>query len=46
MVMNTTRNKPEQNTIKGHVHEYEAELWTLRKSEKVTFCYKIVNFSF
>ena len=33
-------------SIMGHVHKYEAGLWTLRKSEKVTFCYKIINFLF
>ena len=33
-------------TRKGHIHKYEAVLWTLRKSKKVTFCYKIINFSF
>ena len=33
-------------TKEGHAHKYEAGLWTLRKSEKVTFCYKIINFSF
>ena len=35
-----------KSCIYGHVHKYEAGLWTLRKSEKVTFCYKIINFSF
>ena len=30
----------------GHIRKYKAGLWTSRKSEKVTFCYKIINFSF
>ena len=29
----------------GHVHNYEAVLWTLEKLRKTTFCYKMINFS-
>ena len=29
----------------GHVHKYEAVLWTLEKSRKTFFCYKVINFS-
>ena len=29
----------------GHVHIYEAVLWTLEKLRKTTFCYKMINFS-
>ena len=29
----------------GHVHKYEAVLWTLEKLRKTIFCYKMINFS-
>ena len=29
----------------GHDHKYEAVLWTLEKSRKTIFCYKMINFS-
>ena len=32
------------NSACGHVHKYEAGLRTLRKSEKLAFCYKIIIF--
>ena len=32
-------------TFIGHVHKYEAVLWTLEKLGKTIFCYKMINFS-
>ena len=29
----------------GHIHKYEAVLWTLEKLRKALFCYKMINFS-
>ena len=29
----------------GHVHKYKAVLWTLEKTRKTIFCYKMINFS-
>ena len=29
----------------GHVHKYEAVLWTLENLRKTIFCYKMINFS-
>ena len=29
----------------GHVHKYEAVLWTLEKLRKTIFYYKMINFS-
>ena len=31
--------------ILGHVHKYEAVLWTLENLRKTIFCYKMINFS-
>ena len=28
----------------GHVHKYEAVLWTLEKLRKAIFCYKMIKF--
>ena len=30
---------------RGHVHKYDAVLWTLEKLRKTIFCYKMINFS-
>ena len=29
----------------GHVHKYEASLWTLENWEKYLFCYKMIIFN-
>ena len=34
-----------QNDIYGHVHKYEASLWTLENWEKYLFCYKMIIFN-
>ena len=31
--------------ISGHVHKYQASLWTLENWEKYLFCYKMIIFS-
>ena len=28
----------------GHIHKYEAVLWTLEKLRKTCFCHKMINF--
>ena len=30
--------------VYGHVHKYEASLWTLENCEKYLFCYKMIIF--
>ena len=30
--------------VAGHVHKYEALLWTSEKFRKTSFCYKMINF--
>ena len=37
-------NKHLENLLRfGHVHKYEAVLWTLEKLRKTIFCYKMIN---
>ena len=32
-------------SVLGHVHKYEAVLWTLEKLRKTISCYNMINFS-
>ena len=41
----SSRALTDVESLYGHVHKYEAVLWTLEKLRKTIFCYKMINFS-
>ena len=41
----SSRALTDVESLYGHVHKYEAVLWTSEKLRKTIFCYKMINFS-
>ena len=44
-VLVTKKDQKSAYSVYGHVHKYEAVLWTLKKLRKTISCYKMINFS-
>ena len=44
-VLVTKKDQKSAYSVYGHVHKYEAVLWTLKKFRKTISCYKMINFS-
>ena len=45
IIYKTARNTKNETKLIGHVHKYEASLWTLENWEKYLFCYKMIIFN-